>query len=68
MYVNNDGNDGNGGDINGDGNGNGDGDGDQDDAAAADGDDVNEDDGCILRTTIGQWQLDNNNGPTMMRW
>jgi hypothetical protein len=67
MYVVNDGNGGDGrdgdGDSNGDGNGNGD-----DAAIAADGNNVNEDNSGNFRTTIGQQQLDDDDGMTMMRW
>jgi hypothetical protein len=48
--------------------GDGEGDGNGNDAAANDGDDVNEDNSGDLRTTIEQWQLDDNNRTTMMRW
>jgi hypothetical protein len=70
MYVNDDGNAGNGKDSKGnsDGNGNSNGDGDGDDAApATDGKDVDEDDHGNLRTKIGRWQLDDNNRTTAMR-
>ncbi len=69
MYVNNDGNEGDDGDGNDDGDGDGNSNGDGDDAAAAaNGSDVNEDDSGNSRTMIGQWQLDDNNGTTTMRW
>jgi hypothetical protein len=61
--VNDDSNDGNGGDIGNDGDGDGDGD---DDTAAADGDDVDDNDSGVLRMAIGQRRLDDNNGTTTM--
>jgi hypothetical protein len=65
------------GDGDGDGNGNGDSDGDgdgdsdgngNDAAAATDGNNVDGDNGGVLRTTIGRRRLDDNNGTTKMRW
>ncbi len=67
MYVGDDGNGGDGGDGNGNSDGGGDGNGD-DATATAVGDDVDEDNHGNLRTTIGQRQLDNDDGMTMMRW
>ncbi len=78
MYVNNDGNDGDdGNEVNdgddgddgngGDGDGNGDSNGD-DAATATNSNDVDEDDGGDLRTTIGRRRLDDNDGTTTMRW
>ncbi len=63
MYLDNDGNEGDGGDGDGNGKGNGD-----DATANADGNDVNEEDSGNSRTTIGQRQLDDDNGTTTMRW
>ncbi len=71
MYVDDDSNDGidgnagNGGDSDGDTEGSGNGD---DAAAAADGNNVDEDDGGDLRTTIRRRQLDKDNGTATMRW
>jgi hypothetical protein len=63
--VNNDGNNGDGKK----GNGNSDSNGNWDDAAATNNSyDVDEDNGGNLRTAIGQWQLDNDDGTTPMRW
>ncbi len=61
--VNDDGNDGNGGDSGNDGNGEGNGD---DSAATADGDNVDDDDSGVSRTAIGRRRLDNNDGTTTM--
>ncbi len=69
MYVDNNGNGGNGKDGNGDGNSDGNGDGNGNDAPAAiNGNNVDEDNSGNSRTLIGQWQLDNNNRTTTMRW
>ena len=59
--VDDDGDDGDGGDGDGNGNSNG-----NDAAAAANGNDVDDDDGSNSRMAIGQRQLDNGNGTTMM--
>ncbi len=67
MYIDNDGNGSDDGDGNSDSKGDGDGNG-NDDATATNGKDVNEDNSGNSRTTIGQWQLDDNNGTMTMRW
>ncbi len=75
--VNNVGNDSHVGDSNNNGNSDGDGGGDgnsnsggygnsDDAAAAANGDNMGDKEGGYLRTAIGQWQLDKDNGMTMM--
>jgi hypothetical protein len=61
--VDDDGNNSNGGDSGNDGNGDGNGD---DATAAADGNNVNDDNSGISRTAIGRWLLDGNDGTTMM--
>jgi hypothetical protein len=65
MHVDNDGNNGDGGDGNSDGNGNGNGNS-NDAAAVVDGYDVDEDNGGNSRVAVGQRQLDDNDGTTMM--
>jgi hypothetical protein len=65
MYVDDDGDNGDGGDGNGNGNGNSESNS-NDAATVVVGVTVNEDNGGNLRMAIGQRQLDNNNGMTMM--
>ncbi len=65
MYFDNDTIDGKGRDGDSDSNSNCNGDG-NDATAAADGNDVNEDNGGNLRMAIGQWLLDNDNGKITM--
>ncbi len=61
--IDNDGNDGDGGDSGNDGNGDGNGD---NSTAAANGDDIDDDDSGVSGTTIGRQQLDDDNGTTTM--
>jgi hypothetical protein len=71
MYVDDDGEEGDGidGNNNGDSDGNGIGDGNSNDAAAAaNGDDVNEDDSGDSRMTIEHGRLDEDNGMMAMKW